>query len=258
MAGGFLQRQPGGSLEPFVERIWCCHGYAAAHRRERVLPNGRIQLIVDLARPAPPLVIGMQTGYSVIETAQMQSLIGVVFRPGGARPFFDLPAGEFANRVVPLHAIWGGGAACLRARLQETPGGTERIAVLEAALQERLAQRRGLHAAVEFGLDEFARNPCARGVIEVARNAGLSRRRFAGLFREQVGLAPKLYCRLRRFQQVVRRIAAGAPVDWAELALDGGYCDQAHMANEFRDFAGVSPGAWLASERPFRNHAVLD
>ena len=258
MSGGCLQRQARGPLEPFVETIWHCHGYTAAHPRERVLPNGRIQLIVDLARSTTPLVIGMQTGYSVIETAQVQSLIGVVFRPGGARPIFDLPAGEFANRVVPLDAIWGSSAAALRDLLRDAAGGPERIALLEGALQGRLARKRELHAAVEFGLDEFARDPSARGVVEVARDTGLSRRRFAGLFREQVGLSPKLYCRLRRFQQVVRRIASGAPVNWAELALDGGYCDQAHMAHEFREFSGLSPGAWLATERPFQNHAVLD
>jgi len=70
----------------------------------------------------------------------------------------------------------------------------------------------------------------------VARDAGLSRRRFAGLFREQVGLTPKLYCRLRRFRQVVRRSASGAPVNWAQVSLDGGYYDQAHMAHEFREY----------------------
>jgi transcriptional regulator GlxA family with amidase domain len=92
----------------------------------------------------------------------------------------------------------------------------------------------------------------------VARDAGLSRRRFAQLFREQVGLTPKLYCRLRRFQQVVRRIASGTPVDWAEVALEGGFCDQSHMGNEFRGFSGLSPGAFLAGERPFQNHVALD
>jgi AraC-like DNA-binding protein len=78
------------------------------------------------------------------------------------------------------------------------------------------------------------------------------------LFREQVGLTPKRYCRLRRFQEVMRRIASGAPIDWAQVSLDGGYYDQAHMAHEFREFSGVPPGAWRASERPFRNHAVID
>jgi methylphosphotriester-DNA--protein-cysteine methyltransferase len=78
------------------------------------------------------------------------------------------------------------------------------------------------------------------------------------LFREQVGLTPKLYCRLHRFQDVLRQIAVGAPVDWADLALAGGYCDQAHLANEFRDFSGISPSAYLASERSVANRVPID
>jgi len=57
---------------------------------------------------------------------------------------------------------------------------------------------------------------------------------------------------------VVRQIASGVPVDWADAAAAGGYCDQSHMANEFRAFSGISPGVWLAQERPFLNHAVIE
>jgi AraC-like DNA-binding protein len=110
---------------------------------------------------------------------------------------------------------------------------------------------------VRYALEEFNRAPSALGVLQVARDTGLSRRRFGALFRDEVGLTPKLYCRLCRFRQVVRRIALGAPIDWSGLALDGGYYDQPHMAHEFREFSGISPGAWRASERPFLNHAVI-
>ena len=96
---------------------------------------------------------------------------------------------------------------------------------------------------------KFARAPHIRSVLGVARETGLSRRRFAQLFRKQVGLTPKLYCRLHRFQQVRRQIASGAPVDWVDLALAlaGGYCDQAHLVNEFRNFSGISPSVYLAN-----------
>ena len=57
---------------------------------------------------------------------------------------------------------------------------------------------------------------------------------------------------------MVQHIASGAPVDWAEVALAGGYCDQAHLANEFRDFAGITPGAYVASDHPFVNHVPID
>jgi methylphosphotriester-DNA--protein-cysteine methyltransferase len=73
---------------------------------------------------------------------------------------------------------------------------------------------------VRYALQEFARRPQIPLVRELAHEAGLSRRRFAQLFREQVGLTPKLYCRLQRLQNALKQIASGASVDWAQLALE--------------------------------------
>jgi AraC-like DNA-binding protein len=111
---------------------------------------------------------------------------------------------------------------------------------------------------VQYALRQFRHVPHIRTVIGVSREAGLSRRRLSQLFREQVGMAPKLYCRLARFRELVRQIAAGGPVDWADVALAGGYYDQAHLAHEFRDFSGMSPSGYLAAERPFVNHVRMD
>ena len=87
---------------------------------------------------------------------------------------------------------------------------------------------------------------------------GLSRRRFGELFREQVGATPKLYCRLRRFQEVVRRATTGSEIDWTDVAVAGGYCDQAHLAHEFRNFSGLTPGEYAAADRPFANHVPIE
>jgi AraC-like DNA-binding protein len=258
-----LAYHPVGPLASYVEKIWYCDGYQGVHRKERVLPNGRFQLVISLAEgplraPAGPgelgeiassLILGIRAHFSVIDTATLKSAMGVIFWPGGARAFFDEPADTFYDVNVPLDLIWGSTASELRDRLREAGAAAEKFRVLETVLLERMNKRFELHAAVLYGLAEFARAPHVRSVLAVAREAGLSRRRFAQLFREQVGLTPKLYCRLRRFQDVSRQIAFGAPVNWARLALAGGYCDQAHLANEFRHFSGISPSAYLASDR---------
>jgi AraC-like DNA-binding protein len=271
----FLARQPSPRLASHVQQLWYTEGYCVPHRKERVLPNGAFQMIIDLANgyirqwdrepgtncfelaPAA-LVVGMQSRYVVIDTAGLQSLMGAVFHPGGARAFFDLPADRFHNRSVALEVLWGSDAPRLVERLQEAPDPSARFAVLEAALLGRMDQRTGMHAAVRYALGELARAPHTRSIRELTREAGLSRRRFAQVFREQVGLTPKLYCRVHRFQQVLRQIAAGSPVDWADVAIAGGYCDQAHLGHEFHDFSGLSPGAYLAADRPFRNHVAID
>jgi AraC-like DNA-binding protein len=150
---------------------------------------------------------------------------------------------------VPLDLIWGSTASALRDRLREASTADEKFAVLETAFLQRMNRRLELHAAVLYGLEQFGQAPHIHSVLEVARETGLSRRRFAQLFREQVGLTPKLYCRLRRFEEVLRQIPLRTPVDWADVALAGGYYDQAHMANEFRHFSGISPSAYLADGR---------
>src|SRR5262245_16015536 len=267
-----VYRSPAPPLDVYVERICYWEGVAGPHRRERVLPNGRFQLIIDLAdgfdcerplhrgrvRPAPPLVVGLQTRFAVLETAAMRLLMGAVLLPGGARGLFDVPADAFGDQVVPLDLVWGAEAFALRDRLREAPTIVMKLDVLEESLQRRAANGAALHPAVRYALGAFENQPVMQRVAEVRREAGLSHRRFSELFRQQVGLTPKLYCRVGRFTRVVRQIARGVPVDWADVALGCGYADQAHLGNEFRDFSGMTPGTYLASDRHHMNHVVMD
>ncbi|HEY3823737.1 MAG TPA: helix-turn-helix domain-containing protein [Bryobacteraceae bacterium] len=251
-------------LAAFVEQFWYCEGYDVPHRRERVVPSGRFQLIIDLSEStALPLVVGMRSRYSVVDTAQLQRMMGIVFRAGGARSLLDISADEFYNREVPFDLVVGRTAAAdLRDRLREAATPSERFHILEMslldALRTRAEKKLALHPAVRYALREFQDAPHIRSVLDVTHDAGLSRRRFAQLFREQIGLTPKLYCRLQRFQEVVQRIGCDGSVDWADVAAAGGYCDQSHLAHEFRAFSGLSPSAWMAHQRPFTNHAVMD
>jgi AraC-like DNA-binding protein len=248
--------RPGMPLSQFVEQLWYCDGYQAAHRRERVLPTGTFQLIVDLASPMA-VVAGMRSRYVVIETAALSSILGVVFRPGGARRFFGAPADRFFNQEIGLDDVWHG-VAGLRERLQAEATADGKLRVLEGELAGRMSAVADPHPAVRYALAEFRRAPHVARVQEITREAGLSRRRFSELFREQVGLTPKLYCRVRRFRGVVRRAAAGAEIDWADLAIAGGYCDQAHLAHEFRDFSGLTPSEYAAADRPSTNHVPME
>ena len=267
-----LARKPIEPLASHVEMLWYCEEYPSVYPKERVLPNGRFQLIIHLSDYPQPrngaieegvpltssLIVGMRSCFSVVHTAALQSTIGAVFRPGCARAFFDARADAFYNQRVPLELLWGSMAGTLRNRLREAQTPADKFRKLESALLQRMNPRLELHAAVGFALEEFSRVPHVRRVLEVTREAGLSRRRFAQLFREQVGLTPKLYCRLHRFQVALHQIASGAPVNWAEVALAGGYCDQAHFGHEFHEFSGISPGTYLAGKPAFVNHVRMD
>jgi AraC-like DNA-binding protein len=93
----------------------------------------------------------------------------------------------------------------------------------------------------------------------VSGAVGLSQRRFIELFNEQVGLTPKVFCRVRRFQHAIRRAHRNRAINWSELAVDCGYFDQAHLIHDFQAFSGLTPAAWAAQRTNHLNHVpILD
>ena len=99
--------------------------------------------------------------------------------------------------------------------------------------------------------------PHTRTVAEVTGLIGLSPRRFIQVFSAEVGLTPKLFCRIRRFQRVVRHIAKEERVEWADVAADCGYFDQAHFIHDFRAFSGINPTTYLAQRTEHLNHVPI-
>jgi AraC-like DNA-binding protein len=151
--------------------------------------------------------------------------------------------------------VWGATAVEeIRERLAEIDGLGARIDRLESILAARLPRVRALHPAVAEAL---GRLDAATRVGEAVASSGYSHRRFNELFRREVGLPPKVYCRVRRFQGVLARLAAEAPRPWPELAAAAGYADQPHLHRDFREFSGISPGAYRRAAPPYPNHVPL-
>ncbi len=268
-------RRPGALLGEFVDCFWYMDGYAAAHSRERALPTGTVELVVDLRDErmrifkndedragqefGGSLICGPQSGYFVLDTSQASAVAGVHFKPGGAAPFLGMPAGEITDQHVSLEEVWGRHARRLRERLLAAASPEAMFDLLEQALLERLTRPPLLHSAVTYALAKFAAAPSDSRVAGVRNYTGYGAKRFIELFRDSTGLTPKLYCRIRRFQDVIARVSAGRRVEWARVAADGGYSDQSHLNREFRDFAGVTPAEYHPiPERNPSHTAVLD
>jgi AraC-like DNA-binding protein len=181
-------------------------------------------------------------------------VVGVSFRPGGTLPFLRLPTDEFHNLHVDLDDVWGRFAREVRERTLAARTPAAKLRVLELALLERASGMLATQPVVEYALGHFLSSPSAVRVNHVADRTGFSTRRFIELFKQHVGMTPKLFCRVRRFQQVLRRITSGKPVNWSDLALDGGYFDQAHFIHDFRAFSGINPSKYLADYKDFPRH----
>jgi AraC-like DNA-binding protein len=268
-----LTRIPGPPLSHFVELLWLYDGYAQPHAKERILPSGVMQLVINMAGDSLRVydrddtdrshthrgaaLMGAQSEYIVIDTAQQASIMGVHFRPGGAFPFFREPAGELLDSMVSLDLLWARAATDLRDRILEARNHETRLRILERILMEQLAKPLERHGAVAFALREFAAAPYLRTVADVTGQIGLSSRRFIDVFRDEVGLTPKVYCRIQRFQRALRHAQERRTVEWAAVALDCGYFDQAHFNHDFRAFSGINPSAYLERHTPHLNHVPL-
>jgi methylphosphotriester-DNA--protein-cysteine methyltransferase len=105
----------------------------------------------------------------------------------------------------------------------------------------RLQAARIVHPAVSFAVRRMQTDPAEVRVATLQAATGYGARRVHTLFKNEIGLAPKLFGRIARMRALVENIARGTRVDWADLATQCGYYDQAHLTHDFREFTGVTP-----------------
>ncbi|HUB19269.1 MAG TPA: helix-turn-helix domain-containing protein [Acidobacteriaceae bacterium] len=264
---------PAPPLAAFVRCFWYWEGAPQPHARERLMPNGEASMIFNLREEEMRLydvddsgrfascglagLTGPRTSCFVIDTASEDRVIGIQFRAGGTFPFFREPASEIANLATPLEDLWRGAGAAIREQLLAASSPDAMFAILERSLLAHLVRPPELHPAIRFARAHICGAPQIATVAGVLERIGLSQRRFIELFHAQIGLTPKAFCRVRRFQRVLENVHRKPAVDWAQVALDGGYYDQAHFIHDFQSFSGLTPAAYLARATEHLNHVPM-
>lgn len=263
----------GTPLARAVSFVWDFQGRVTAPR-ERVFPNGGVELLLQLddryrdIRPVDgetvltpaTCVTGVHTGSFVIEAPPRPCrVIGVRLRPPAAWAVLGHPLSELSNRTTDLGLLLGRDADELAERCHELGTGPERVRRVVAWLAARLSTDRAVRAidpAVRHVTESISRTAGRDPIGPMREETGLSAARLADRFREQVGVTPKRYARIQRFQRTLRMLAepdcrAGgcAEPSLAEVAVSAGYYDQPHMNREFRRMAGLTPGEYLRSRR---------
>jgi AraC-like DNA-binding protein len=269
-----LKYFPGTELRDVIELFWyntseSQASLTSAGAKEAILPDGCGHLVINLSEnriclferlESPRLTTfggsifcgPRSSPYGVLSVSS--AVIGVVFRPAGIARFLNAPTEEFANYQLPLERIFGSEAEDLRHSLIEACSPASKFILLEQSLIQRQRTSALLHRAVKYAIHALEHDI---SVTQVLARVGLSERRFSRIFSEQVGMTPKLFYRVRRFQRAIALLPFQEEIDWARTALDTGYYDQAHFIHEFRTFSSVTPTAYVASGIAQRNHLPL-
>ncbi len=269
-----VHRVPRPELRPFVKTLWASGAMvtpgAEGAARELVLPTGAMHLVFRLSDDPLRLFdsvndsVGRTIHHAVVggacaapymrDISKPTRSVGAELRPGASEVLLGVPADELAGSHTALVDLWGPSAVEARERLLEANSAERQLDIFESLLAARLPRVRALHPVVAHALGRLAMNA---DVGEVVGETGYSHRRFIALFRREVGLTPKLHCRVLRFHTALDRIGVDRTASWADLALAAGYSDQAHFNREFREFAGITPGRYREVSPAWTRHVPI-
>lgn len=269
--------QPRLPLAPFIDVFWLTENTFRSHGMERVLPTGTMQIIINLHdRPIltqgrggsreresinSSIVSGAHMDYLIIDTASIVSCLGIVFKPGGAGPFFPLPLTEIRNQRISLDALWGMESDFLREQLLQAETPRARFHTLECLMERKLhscfENVRKTRPFISYTVEQLGRTPGETCLDRLKEQSGYATTRFIKLFSSDVGLTPKQFYRVQRFQCILNTLFSRQQADWTDLALQSGYFDQAHFIHEFKSFTGITPGHYFSKRIEDMNHLSL-
>jgi AraC-like DNA-binding protein len=268
-----VTHRPSGPLACCVDMIWFVSREALPHSRERSLPTGRADLVIPLLQDSVVrydsvdavearhlrggVVSGAHDRFAVRGMGGASSVIGVHFKAGGAAPLLGGALGELRNRTVLLDELWGPMARELRERLQSAPQVAHKLQMVEEALRSRLRSAPPADTMVAWAVRALAADPAAARIEAVQRASGCTAQQFIRRFEAAVGLPPKRYARVLRFNALLPRLVRVGPIDWAEAAVAGGYFDQSHLIHEFKRLAGVTPASYAPVHASQPTHVAI-
>jgi AraC-like DNA-binding protein len=178
-------------------------------------------------------------------------------KKGMAYPFFPFPMDEIVDCVVDADLIWGTTFAYLRERLQEMHDTDLIFKTTEEFLIKNFLGPAALNPCVEFAVSEITRHPDQINLAALSKKIGYSQKHFIGMFKRQVGVTPKSFLKILRFQKAINDIERASAIDWTMLAQDSGFYDQAHFINDFKVFSGFTPEQYLKQKSDMLNYVPI-
>jgi AraC-like DNA-binding protein len=257
---------PASALRTIVDRIWYFDGTLAV-ARERVFPDGMVEIVVqvdephrngDLSVPSPfpsVCVNGVRTGPNVvIAPARRCRVAGIRFQAASASAVLGVPARLLCDATFDLDDVAGGatgelGGRCFDAAESCAGAPAQAVAVVRTAadwVARRISAAPAV-SAVAFVASVIVRDRGAVRIETLCNDTGLARPELARRFRSEIGITPKRFARIVRFQHALEALNGG--VTPSAAAFDLAYFDQAHLHRDFQEFARMTPGEFLATTR---------
>lgn len=261
-APGYFEVPPPAALADWVVSFWemWLPGLDRP-ARVRILPNACVDVVLYASEPpqgeglasivAPPhrsYVVGSTLRSFIVRSVGWRHILGASISPMGVQPLLGLPAAVIGESVALLQDVIGNRAGEIEDRVFNGP----REGALRRLMEVFMETRRAIEPTPTVAQHAVRLVQGAHGrqrIDAIAGDLNISARQLERQFLAHVGLPPKLFARLVRFDRAVRDLGGRGTTSWSQFALAHGYTDQAHFINEFKEFGGVTPAEFEAETR---------
>jgi AraC-like DNA-binding protein len=264
----FSNARPDRAVAGIVQEYWEVEGRLSPFR-ERVLPNGYTELMVNLGPPHQMVThagtsmwerawfSGLHERAILIESLHGTHLVSARLHPLGALRLFGPAIAKLVNTVVDLETLLGPSAGELRELLLAADSAEQRFVHLEQFIGRHVAPSVIPSAMVCAAAGRIEQAHGNLRIASIHADLGVSRKQLWLRFAREMGMSPKAYARLQRFVWTLARLRESTSVEWPGLAAAAGYSDQAHLVRDFRRAAFASPTEFLRARTP-DSTALLD
>lgn len=242
---------PARELQPYVACFWTVNTQKSINKPVigRIIPDGCMDIVFnldELSEGKSGVVVGVMTKPDIKIIEGVRNFVGVRFWPGGIIPFLRISAVEFTDDLVSIEDLWGRESNAMNESIYTESTFSKKVKVIENKLFKMLKDLNESDQIINFALLKIL---ASRGVIpinQLVRELDISQRQLSRKFKEWIGITPKKFCSIVRFQNIVFELNKSADnlsnIDWLDIALENGYYDQAHFIREFQKLYGKTPG----------------
>ncbi len=248
-------------------------GYQPGHSIDRFLPDGNVELVIDLTdfpknvydnetlavrqSFSKAWISGLRREFISIHAGQDAEMSVIRYQKAPARAIVGLPLADLTEQVIEGDLVFGRPILLLREALLEAGSPEAKMAVAERHLLAMAGNELQPNPFVQYAVDQILLQPGQLSLEALSHKVGYSQKHLIQLFKEQVGLPPKAFLRIIRFQRAIMEIEQRGAIEWSHLALDCGYYDQAHFIRDFKLFSGFTPEAYLQRKNGMVNYVPV-
>ena len=260
-------------LSQYISHFTYYRDYRAGHRIDRFLPDGNIEIVMDLTDQ--PKYIYDNESLQQVQACNKISISGtrnkpisipsgndtemfiIHFRKGMVYPFLQIPLAEITDLVIDGDLILQKAFLELRDELRYKTNAQSIAIMPNRNCCPLFGSRLTIHPAIEYAIHKITVQPECITVKQISLKTGYSAKHFIALFKQHLGVTPKTFQRIIRFQKAIHDIELKGNISWTSLALDCGYFDQAHFIADFKNYSGFTPAEYLVKKNGLLNYVPV-